>query len=91
MSKVYEARVDGFLRCCGGNDERMAIVKVKLSARGPPSNAAIRVQESAPMAAWISQSPPELTKATSEIQVCPSNRTTCCPNVLTAYMWEVHS
>lgn len=62
MRKVYEARVDGFLRRHGGNDEIMAIVEVKPCARASPGQTTIRMQEGAQMAAWISQHPPRCDK-----------------------------
>lgn len=48
----YVARTDGYLR--GENSESYSLIEVKPRKRG--HNIAIRVQESAQMAAWISQS-----------------------------------
>ena len=65
--KVYEARVDGFLRY--QRDEKtpiMAIVEVKPSTRDPEIGVnPTRMQESAQMAAWICQHPPTLSELTS--------------------------
>lgn len=54
-SKVYEARVDGILKR-RGSDVPLAIIEVKPCARD--SDIAIRMQETAQMAAWICQHPP---------------------------------
>ena len=63
--KVYEARVDGYLRHRDHSHDVLAIIEVKPFARFM-SRDAIRMQEGAQMAAWISQQPPpqsELDKA----------------------------
>lgn len=56
LNKIYEARVDGFLRR-RIDDEIIAIIEVKPFVR-TVSTDAIRMQEGAQMAAWISQHPP---------------------------------
>lgn len=53
--KIYEARVDGILKK-RGSDEILAIIEVKPCMRD--STLAIRMQETAQMAAWICQHPP---------------------------------
>lgn len=55
-NKIYEARVDGFLRHRLDN-EIIAIIEVKPCTRTINADA-IRMQEAAQMAAWISQHPP---------------------------------
>ncbi|KXG51572.1 uncharacterized protein PGRI_089650 [Penicillium griseofulvum] len=64
--KVYEARVDGFLRYQHDeNSPIMAIVEVKPSIREQTLETdAIRMQEGAQMAAWISQHPPTPSELT---------------------------
>lgn len=66
--KVYEARVDGFLRYQNDlNNPIMAIVEVKPCIRDAyPSTDPIRIQEAAQMAAWICQHPPPLSELSSE-------------------------
>lgn len=66
--KVYEARVDGFLRYQGDqNNPILAIVEVKPCIRDiNPSLDSIRMQEGAQMAAWICQHPPSLSELTSD-------------------------
>ncbi|KAJ5420187.1 hypothetical protein N7465_002706 [Penicillium sp. CMV-2018d] len=64
--KVYEARVDGFLRYQRDrNNPIMAIVEVKPFPRDTDPNDSIRMQESAQMAAWICQHPPTPAELTS--------------------------
>ncbi|KAH7306016.1 hypothetical protein B0I35DRAFT_443701 [Stachybotrys elegans] len=65
--KVYEARVDGFLRLNNEEREPAAIVEVKpfLRERTDAISRDIRMQEAAQMAAWVSEFPPVMasTKA----------------------------
>ncbi|KAJ5951341.1 uncharacterized protein N7479_009754 [Penicillium vulpinum] len=65
--KVYEARVDGFLRYQDDPDNPIiAIVEVKPFLRDiAPDLNPTRMQESAHMAAWISQHPPTPSELTS--------------------------
>jgi hypothetical protein len=64
--KVYEARVDGFLRYQSDkSDPIMAIVEVKPCIRDiNPNSDPIRMQEGAQMAAWICQHPPPPSQLT---------------------------
>ncbi|KAJ9486606.1 hypothetical protein VN97_g6721 [Penicillium thymicola] len=64
--KVYEARVDGFLRYQRDqNNPIMAIVEVKPFPRDADSNDSMRKQESTQMTAWICQHPPTPAGLTS--------------------------
>lgn len=65
QSKVYEARVDGFLRHRIRDDEILAIIEVKPYAREGRADA-VRMQEGAQVAAWISQHPPPATELTKD-------------------------
>ncbi|KAH9890297.1 hypothetical protein F4778DRAFT_753258 [Xylariomycetidae sp. FL2044] len=60
--KVYEARVDGYL---GLGDRVGAIVEVKPFLRGT-KYVPIRMQETAQMAAWICNDPPDTKKMRAE-------------------------
>ena len=64
--KVYEARVDGFLRYQSDKSNPiMAIVEVKPCIRDiNPNSEPIRMQEGAQMAAWICQHPPPPSQLT---------------------------
>lgn len=57
-SRIYRADVDGFLKFEDSNVAK-AIVEVKPFCRNDTSRTAIRIQESAQMAAWVNESPPE--------------------------------
>lgn len=64
--KVYEARLDGFLRYQRDqNNPIMAIVEVKPFSRDTDPDDSTRKQESAQMAAWICQHPPTPAELTS--------------------------
>jgi len=64
-NEVYEARVDGYL--CSGDNKVKAILEVKRFRRAEDLNA-IRMQESAQMAAWISSYPDEGRKPKQEFR-----------------------
>lgn len=68
----FEARVDGTLRRRGGEKEVLAIVEVKSANRSKYLNA-IRMQEAAQMAAWISSYPKTAMK-NSDIRNDPTHR-----------------
>ncbi|KAI0429810.1 hypothetical protein F5Y09DRAFT_309437 [Xylaria sp. FL1042] len=64
--KTYEARVDGYLK--RRRDEKpLAIIEVKPFARSQKKQA-IRMQESAQMAAWINQYRPDMSKLSDKKQ-----------------------
>src|SRR5205814_7291897 len=67
----FEARVDGTLRRRGGDKEVLAIIEVKSLRRVNFLNA-IRMQEAAQMAAWISSYPETATK-NSDIRNDPTH------------------
>ncbi|KAI0424496.1 hypothetical protein F5Y09DRAFT_353359 [Xylaria sp. FL1042] len=65
--KVYEARVDGYLR--SRNNEVKAIVEVKPFTRSS-NHQSIKMQEAAQMAAWISVDPPDVRRMREEKKTC---------------------